>query len=319
MRALKFNSSYITPLRRCYTTSLMADYRVKKELRLIDYLLDIGYKRTKVKQLMKHRAVEINGKTSQGFDYLLRKGDTVSISKGKKESKVLPTLGIKIVFEDDHLIVMEKPAGLLTIASETVKTKTAYFQLNEFLKLRNPRLRERIFIVHRLDRDTSGLIVFAKNEKVKKKLQEGWKEVEKRYYALVEGTPKKKEDEIVSRLSETKSLKVYIDRHSEGAKLSKTKYRVVKAGRDYSLLDILLETGRKNQIRVHLSDIGHPVAGDKKYGAKTDHLGRLGLHSYLLIFKHPVSGAPLKFESKLPQRIKRLTLKPDPSCNMRVK
>ncbi len=280
----------------------MADYRVKAERKLTDYLMDIGYKRTKVKQLMKHRAVEVNGKAPTGFNQILRKGDTVAVRKDKKESKVLPSLGIKIVFEDDHLIVMEKPAGLLTIASETEKTKTAYFQLNEFLKHRNPRSRERIFIVHRLDRDTSGLIVFAKTEKVKKTLQEGWKEVGKRYYALVEGTPVKKEDEIQSRLSETKSLKVYIDRHSEGAKLSKTKYRVVKSGREYSLLDILLETGRKNQIRVHLSDIGHPVVGDKKYGAKTDPLGRLGLHSYLLVFKHPVTGTPLSFKSKLPHR-----------------
>jgi len=141
---------------------------------------------------------------------------------------------------------------------------------------------------------------------VKNRLQEGWEKVEKRYYALVEGRPVKKEGEIMSRLSETKSLKVYSDRHSEGAKLSKTKYRVIRAGRAYSLLDILLETGRKNQIRVHCSDIGHPVAGDKKYGAKTDPLKRLGLHSYHLTFKHPVTGAPLSFETKLPDRFDRL-------------
>jgi 23S rRNA pseudouridine1911/1915/1917 synthase len=280
----------------------MADYRVKTECRLIDYLTDMGYTRTKVKQLMKHRSLEVNGETAQGFDHLLCKGDTLSVRKDKTESKVLLSLGINIIFEDDHLIVIEKPAGLLTIASETEKTKTAYYQLNEFLKLRTPRTRERIFIVHRLDRDTSGLIMFAKNEKVKKTLQEGWKEVEKRYYALVEGTPEKKEDVIQSRLGETKSLKVYIDRHSDEAKLSKTKYRVIRTGRDYSLLDILLETGRKNQIRVHLSDIGHPVAGDKKYGARTNPLGRLGLHSYCLVFKHPVTGVQLRFDSKLPHR-----------------
>jgi 23S rRNA pseudouridine1911/1915/1917 synthase len=279
----------------------MADYRVKTERSLIDSLTDIGYSRTKVKQLMRHRAVNVNGKAAQGLDRLLRKGDTLSISKDKNESKVVPSLGIKINFEDDDLIVIEKPAGLLTIASETEKTRTAYYQLNAFLKLRTPRTRERIFIVHRLDRDTSGLIVFAKNEKVKRTLQKNWKEVEKRYYALVEGTPVKKEAVIQNRLTETKSLKVYIDHHSDRAKLSKTKYRVVKTGREYSLLDILLETGRKNQIRANLSHIGHPVAGDKKYGAKTDPLARLGLHSYRLMFKHPVSGVPLCFESKMPR------------------
>ena len=280
----------------------MADYRMKTECRLIDYLMDMGYTRTKVKQLMRHRALEVNGKPVQGFDHLLCKGDTLSVRKNMNQSKAVLSLGINIIFEDDDLIVIEKPAGLLTIASETEKTKTAYYQLNEFLKLRNPRARERIFIVHRLDRDTSGLIMFAKNEKVKRTLQEGWKEVEKRYYALVEGTPIKKEDSIQSPLSETKSLKVYIDRRSDSAKLSKTEYRVVKTGHEYSLLDIRLETGRKNQIRVHLSDIGHPVAGDKKYGARTNPLGRLGLHAYLLICKHPVTGAPLRFESKLPSR-----------------
>ena len=268
----------------------------------MDYLADIGYTRTKAKQLIKHRALEVNGKAAQGFDHLLCKGDTLSVRKDMNQSKAVLSLGIIIIFEDNDLIVIEKPAGLLTIASETEKTKTAYYQLNEFLKLRNPRAPERIFIVHRLDRDTSGLIMFAKNEKVKRTLQDSWKEVEKSYYALVEGTPVKKEDTIQSPLSESKSLKVFIDRHSDEAKLSQTTYRVIKSGHEYSLLDILLETGRKNQIRVHLSDIGHPVAGDKKYGARTNPLGRLGLHSYLLMFKHPVTGAPLRFESKLPRR-----------------
>jgi len=158
----------------------MADYRVKTEHRLIDYLLDIGYTRTKVKQLMRHRAVEVNGQAAKGFDHLLRKGDLLSVRKDKNEPKVVPSMGIEIIFEDDDLIVIEKPAGLLTIASETEKTKTAYYQLNEFLKLRTPQVQEGIFIVHRLDRDTSGLIGWAKNERVKKTLQEGGKEVEKR-------------------------------------------------------------------------------------------------------------------------------------------
>ncbi len=288
---------------RWYTTFLMADYRVNTECTLTDYLMGIGFTRTKVKQLMKHRAVEVNGKEAESFDHIVRKGDTVSVRKNKSKATAGPSMGIKIIYEDDDLIVIEKPAGLLTIASETEKTRTAYYHLNEFLKVRS---RERIFIVHRLDRDTSGIIVFAKNEKVKRALQEGWKEVEKQYYALVEGRPRKKEGEITSRLGETKSLKVYSGSHADGSKLSTTKYRVVKSVRGYSLLEILLETGRKNQIRVHLSDIGHPVAGDKKYGAKTDPLGRLGLHSYRLLFKHPVTGAPLRFESAQPFRLDRL-------------
>jgi 23S rRNA pseudouridine1911/1915/1917 synthase len=294
----------------------MSDFHVKTSGSLIDYLTELGHTRTKIKQLIKHRAIEVNGKVVKDPGHPLLKGDTVSVSKGKKGPEVLPPLGIKVVYDDDAVIVIEKPAGLLTIASETEKTKTAYYQLNEYLRERSPGAGERIFIVHRLDRDTSGLMVFAKNEAVKRQLQGNWKDVEKRYYAIVEGTPAKKEGEIISRLSETKALRVYSDKHSDEAKLSKTKYRVLKQCPEYALLDILLETGRKNQIRVHLADIGHPVAGDKKYGARTDPFRRLGLHAYLLSFKHPVSGAPMRFESKIPdgwgglQRLASIPLSP---------
>jgi 23S rRNA-/tRNA-specific pseudouridylate synthase len=142
--------------------------------------------------------------------------------------------------------------------------------------------------------------VFAKSEAVKRTLQDTWKTVEKRYYAIAEGTPDKHEGQITSYLSEMKSLMVYSGRHSADAKRAVTKYRVLKHSREYSLLDILLETGRKNQIRVHLADIGHPVVGDKKYGAVTDPLRRLGLHAYLLSFKHPVTGKLMRFEIAMP-------------------
>ncbi|MEK6528509.1 MAG: RluA family pseudouridine synthase [Nitrospirota bacterium] len=278
----------------------MHDYRVKTNSSLIEYLAHIGITRTKSKQLLRHRAIGVNGKEVKSLGHVLLEGDMVSISKDKKDTKKGPPLGIKIIYEDDDLIVVEKPCGLLTIATDTEKTKTVYFQLNEFLRLRSPMAFERVFIVHRLDRDTSGLIMFAKNEKIKHTLQNNWKQVEKRYYAIVEGTPAKKEGEIESCLKETKSLKVFSGSHSDESKLSKTKYKVLKPGRYHALLDIQLETGHKNQIRVHLADIGHPVVGDKKYGAKTNPFKRLGLHAYLLSFKHPETGKQLRFESKMP-------------------
>lgn len=278
----------------------MHDYKVKTKSSLIEYLKHIGITRTKSRQLLRHRAIGVNGKEVKSLDHILLKGDRVSISKDKKSAeKVLPR-GIKLIYEDDVLIIVEKPYGLLTIATDTEKTKTLYFQLNEFLRLRSPLKLERVFIVHRLDRDTSGLIMFAKNEKIKRILQNNWKQVEKRYCAFVEGTPAKKESVIKSRLKETKSLKVVSGSHSDESKLSKTRYKVLKPGKNYTLLDIQLETGRKNQIRVHLADIGHPVVGDKKYGAKTNPFKRLGLHSYVLSFKHPSTGKPLRFESKIP-------------------
>lgn len=287
----------------------MTEFKARAGSRLIDYLTDMGYTRTKIKQLLKHGAIQVNGAAVKRPDRVLLTGDIVSVIRGNKETAVVPSLGIKVVYEDDSVLVIEKPAGLLTIASDKEKTKTAYYQLNEFLKQRDPKARERIFIVHRLDRDTSGLIVFAKSEAAKRKLQGSWKEFEKRYYAVVAGVPGKKAGEIKSRLKETKSLKVHSNEHSSEAKLSITKYRVIKQGQGYALLDILLETGRKNQIRVHLADIGHPVAGDRKYGAETDPFRRLGLHAYLLSFNHPVTGEPLSFKSKMPDRFGILTMK----------
>ena len=278
----------------------MHDYRVKTKSSLIEYLAHIGITRTKSKQLLRHRAIGVNGKEVNSPGHVLVEGDVVSISKNKIDAKGGLPLGIKIIYEDDDLIIVEKPCGLLTIATDTEKKKTVYFQLNEFLRLRSPRVFERVFVVHRLDRDTSGLIIFAKSEKIKHILQDNWMQVEKRYYAIVEGTPAKKAGEIESCLKEAKSLKVFSGSHSDESKLSKTKYKVIKPGRYHTLLDIQLETGHKNQIRVHLADIGHPVVGDKKYGAKTNPFKRLGLHAYVLSFKHPVTGKPLRFESKMP-------------------
>jgi 23S rRNA pseudouridine1911/1915/1917 synthase len=280
-----------------------AFYNVKTDTILIDYLMRLGYTRTKVKQLFKYRAIKVNDESIKTLDHLLHQGDRISLCSDNKESKLIPPVGIKIVYEDDAVVVIEKPAGLLTISTEIEKTKTAYYQLNEFLKQRTRGERERIFIVHRLDRDTSGLIVFAKSEVVKRIMQNRWNEVEKRYYAIVEGNPAKKYDDIKSHLCETKALRVYSRRHSHEAKSAITKYWVIKQEKDYALLDILLVTGRKNQIRVHLADIGHPVAGDRKYRAQTDPFKRLGLHAYHLSFKHPFSGRPMLFKSELPKKL----------------
>lgn len=273
---------------------------------LLEFLVRKGYTRTKAKQLLKRGAVTVNELTVEGLAPALSPGNRVSISRSARATAVIPPMGIRIIHEDDALLVIEKPAGLLAIATEKERTKTAYYQLNEYLKRRNPEARERVFIVHRLDRDTSGLMLFAKNEAVKRKLQDQWKKVEKRYYAVVEGVPGKKEGEITSHLRETSSLKVYSSKGSPEAKYAITKYWILKAGRRNTLLDVVLETGRKNQIRVHLADIGHPVVGDMKYGAQTDPIRRLALHAYVLSLRHPVKGKPLEFRSPLPDRLKSL-------------
>ena len=280
----------------------MKEFVLKKEDTLFSYLLSLGFKKTRLKQFLKYRAVFVNGKAVLRHDQHLSPGDRVSLSTEKKAvTDIQPKLGIKIIYEDDAVLVIDKPADLLTIGTEKERTKTAYFQLNGYLRERNPDKRERVFIVHRLDRDTSGLIVFAKNEAAKRRLQERWGDVEKLYLAVVEGVPKKPVDMLAGYLNETSTLRVYESKDSVNAKYAVTKYKVLKSSREYALLEIDLDTGRKHQIRVHCSGLGHPVAGDKKYGAETDPLKRLALHAYRLSFPHPLTKKRMDFESKPPQ------------------
>lgn len=265
-------------------------------------------KRTNLKKLLKFKSVFVNQRPVTKFDHPLVPGDLVHI-KGytpEKTGKRLP-FTLEVLHEDKDLIVVVKPPKLLTIATEKEKANTAYHQMRDYVERQNPHRGERVFIVHRIDRDTSGLLVFARTEAIKRILQDRWDEVDKRYYAVVEGVPKKSEDIIESHLRESdKSLKVHSVAPGDDAKYAATKYKVVKIGDDYSLLDVTLLTGRKNQIRVHLSDRGHPVVGDKKYGAVSNPAKRLGLHAYYLSFIHPSSGKRLVFTSELPLELKRL-------------
>jgi 23S rRNA pseudouridine1911/1915/1917 synthase len=277
------------------------EFVVKQDNDLFAYLLSLGFKRARVKQLLKYKAISVNGRPIERHDHQLHPGDRLVLSFEKKAvPESAPKFGVQIVYEDETVIVIDKPAGLLTIGTENERTKTAYFQLNEFLKGRKPEKRERIFIVHRLDRETSGLIVFAKTETAKRRLQENWSDVDKRYLAVVEGVPKEKEGTISGYLGETSTLRVFAARGPEKAKYSVTKYKVLKSSRENSLLEIELGTGRKHQIRVHLSGLGHPVAGDRKYGAGTDPLKRLALHAHHLSFPHPLTKRLMTFESKPP-------------------
>jgi len=280
---------------------------IPSDMELLTLLTDSGYTKTKAKQLIKHGAVAIGDKAARRPDQLAPSGETVCIySEQEMRERAGTCPGLTIVYEDEAIIVIDKPAGLLTIATEKEKRKTAFYLLSSYLKERE-REREksqqvRIFIVHRLDQGTSGLLVFAKNETVKQILQDQWEQADKQYAAIVEGVPPKKEGRITSMLAESKAMRVYSVRgNTEQGKEATTGYTVKKAGEDYALLDITLLTGRKNQIRVHMADLGHPIAGDKKYGAKTNPLGRLGLHAYKLSFNHPViADKRMEFEIKIP-------------------
>ena len=208
--------------------------------------------------------------------------------------------GLSIIYEDRDILVVDKVSGLLTVSSEKVKDNTAYFFLNEYVRKDNQKSRNRVFIVHRLDRDTSGVIVFAKNEKAKRYLQEEWQGFEKKYYALVHGTMPDKEGVIISYLAENSVHRMYSVTDPQKGKLAKTGYKVLRESPRYSLLEIDLLTGRKNQIRVHLADKGCPVAGDKKYGVKEKGIKRLTLHAASITIVHPFSKEKMTFSTKVP-------------------
>jgi RluA family pseudouridine synthase len=229
--------------------------------------------------------------------------------------------GIEIVYEDEAIVVMNKPSGLLSISTRTDQKRTAFFALNDYLNRREQftavqnaqhskpvkvLFKKQIFIVHRLDQATSGLLIFAKSHPVKHSLQNGWKDVRKRYYAVVEGVPAKKEGRLESFLMEQKTLRVASVPESRDAKWAVTEYRVVRQCRGYAFLHLELGTGRKHQIRVQLSEMGHPIAGDRDYGAASDPLHRLALHAGELKLSHPVSGAPLHFKCPPPAIFSRL-------------
>lgn len=214
--------------------------------------------------------------------------------------------GLAILYEDRDIIVVEKPSGLLTIGTDRDKTRTAHTILNEYVRRGDPRSRNRVYIVHRLDRETSGILIFARSEEAKIYLQEHWPETDKRYLTVVSGRLAEKAGTISSYLAENSALTVYSTSDPALGKLSHTEYTVLKEARGFSLLEIRLLTGRKHQIRVHLSEKGNPVVGDRKYGKGREVHGTLALHAGSISFTHPVSGKRLTFTTRIPDYFIRL-------------
>ncbi|MCL1866566.1 MAG: RluA family pseudouridine synthase [Oscillospiraceae bacterium] len=274
-----------------------AELTVKSQTPLLTFLLDNfrGESRNYVKGLLKRGQVSVDGKVCTSHSQSLESGQSVKISFGKVNTCKLP-----ILYEDGDIIVIDKPAGLLSVDTDKRGENTAYRTVNDYLQ------PSRVFIVHRLDRDTSGVMLFAKSERVKRILQDNWSDmtIRRSYTALVEGEADFTQKQIKSWLKQTGSLSVYSSQKEGDGKLAITNCRVIKISHGYSLLDVSLETGRKNQIRVHMKDIGHPVAGDRKYGAKSNPHGRLGLHASALTIKHPTTQEVIYFKSPLPHCFK---------------
>lgn len=256
--------------------------------------------RNNIKSLLSNKQILIDDKVYTQFNHPLRPGQVVTVAANRMP-EITQYRGLTILYEDPALIVINKQAGLLSMATNKERDRTAYGILSDYVKKQDPK--NKIFIIHRLDRETSGVMMFARSEKVQQLMQESWNATTKQrtYVALVEGVPAAPTGTVTSYLRESKALIVYSSQNPENGQLSITNYAVLKAGNGYALLELELETGRKNQIRVHMQDIGHPIAGDAKYGAQTDPIGRLGLHAEVLAFEHPLTGESMRFHATVPK------------------
>lgn len=277
----------------------MEKYIVKENEILIEFLKKMfsNLSKNSVKSLLHNEKVFVNGNMTTKYNYELNIGDVVEIRE--KVAK-----NIDIIYEDKNIIVINKPSGLLTVATEKEKNKTAYHLVMEYLKKKNKN--NRIFIIHRLDKDTSGIIMFAKNERAKHLYQDNWNDIVKKrcYYAVIDGKMENKEGTIKSYLKENGNM-VYSVKDRSG-KLAITEYKVLKERKNISLLDINLKTGRKNQIRVHMKENKTPILGDLKYGEKSKLINRLALHAYKLELINPVTKKLLTFEINMPNEFKML-------------
>lgn len=278
-------------------------FKVKEQNELMKFLIENlpNKNRNNIKSLLKNKQVLVDGAAISQFNHPLNPGQEVMITESRFSDKDMK--GIKVVYEDEYLIAVEKASGILSIATDKEREKTVYNIVKNYVKSRNPL--EKLFIVHRLDRETSGVMIFAKTEEMQQILQTNWQKMvlERTYVAVVEGKVEKNSDTIISYLKENSAFVTFSsDKEIEGSKKAVTHYTVLKRSKGFSLVEANIETGRKNQIRVHMQSLGHSVVGDKKYGATTNPLGRLGLHAKSIIFKHPKTGKVLSFQTGIPAK-----------------
>lgn len=276
-------------------------FKVDAPAKLMEFIMKKmdGISRTKVKQYLSNGSVMVDGERTSKFDFDLQPGMTVEIGKPTAKERFY-SKWLKVVYEDKYLVVIDKKEGLLT-NSPTKEQDTAQSILNQYFTASQQRCRAHT--IHRLDRDTSGLMLFAKDKKIAMSFEENWKEkvYDRRYVAVVEGRLEPREGTVESWLKDNKMFVTYSSPTDNGGKYAITHYQVLVSNNRYSLVDFHLETGRKNQIRVHAQDLGHPIVGDEKYGSTDNSLGRLCLHAYRLCFIHPVTGKEHEFETPFPK------------------
>lgn len=282
------------------------EFKVEKECELLEFLLLTlkGQSRNSIKSLLTNHRVAVDGAPISQYNFKLYPGDIVIITKSPIRKKTRSNL--PILFENDEMVVINKPSGLLSIASDKEKGSTAYRMMTDYVQQKDKH--NRVFVVHRLDEDTSGVLMFAKNVNLQQALQDNWNNIvsKRGYYAIVEGHLKEKSGTIKSYLKKNSQNMMYSSKKPGDGQLAITHYKVLQEIDGYSLLDVNIDSGRKNQIRVHLGDLGHNVIGDDKYGNPSNPIKRLGLHAYELDLTHPISKKKLKFTAPVPKEFKSM-------------
>jgi len=285
--------------------TVLQTIKVPDNSELLAFLLEnkVRKSRNAIKSLLVNKQVRVNHKLVSQYDYKLKPGDIVTIHNPdhRRDNKHLD--GVTVVYEDEYLVVVDKVAGLLSIATDREKSRTAYSIVSSYLKIQDKNAR--IFVLHRLDRETSGLMIYAKSTEVQETMQRNWDNLVqiRSYIAVAEGKISPQDGTITTWLTEDKNFVMHSNDFDNGGQKAVTHYKTLETNRRYSKLSLDLETGRKNQIRVHMQHIGHPIVGDKKYGSKINPIKRVALHANELVFIHPVSGVKLEFQSVLPKKM----------------
>ncbi|MBR2301155.1 MAG: RluA family pseudouridine synthase [Bacteroidaceae bacterium] len=286
-------------------TKTLLTFNVTEETQLLPFLMEKmhGISRNRVKALLTNRVILVDNKITTHPLTELVPGQIVQLDRSKHKM-AFRSNDIDIVYEDPYLVVVDKRAGLLSMSNNS-RQETVQTVLNRYLEKGGGRNTSHL--VHRLDRDTSGLMVYAKDVQTQQSLIRGWQELvtDRRYIAIVSGELEREEGSVRSWLTEDKRFVIHSSPVDNGGQYAVTHYRVLESNGKYSLVELFLETGRKNQIRVHMADLGHPVVGDRKYGSEDDSIRRLGLHAYMLCFRHPVTGKYLRFETPVPESFER--------------
>lgn len=281
------------------------EYRVTKESTLLEYILEaLPGSKTKIKATLQGRGIKVNGKTVTQFDYPVKPGMTIAVSQSKRND-TFKSRYVSIVYEDRYLVVIDKKPGILSMAAGhgSLNVKSV---LDDYFK--RTRQKCRAHVVHRLDRDTSGLMIYAKDMQTEQALERDWHNIvfDRRYVAVVSGEMEDDQGTIANWLKDNKAYVTYSSPVDNGGKYAVTHFNVLKRSTDHTLVEYRLETGRKNQIRVHSADMGHPVCGDVKYGNGDSPLHRLCLHAYVLCFYHPATGRPMEFSTQIPSQFNSL-------------